>query len=37
MVRRPAITERTLRPIAQLENARNQIDEFQKLLSLATS
>ena len=32
-VRRPAITERALRPIAQIENTRAQLDEFQKLLS----
>ncbi len=37
MVRRPAISERALRPIAQIESARRQVDEFQKLLTLSTS
>ena len=37
MVRLPAISERALRPIAQIENARGQVDEFQMLLSLPTS
>lgn len=37
MVRRPAITERALRPIAQIESLKDQEVEFQKLLSLATS
>ncbi len=33
MVRRPAITERALRPIAQLENPQHQIAIFQRLAS----
>jgi hypothetical protein len=33
MVRRPAITERALRPIAQLENATDQKAKFQELVS----
>ncbi len=37
VVRRPAITERALRPIAQIENTRGQVEEFQKLLALSTS
>ena len=37
MVRRPAITERALRPIAQIGNTRGQVKEFQGLLSLPTS
>ena len=32
MVRRSAITERALRPIAQMENTRDQTDQFQKLV-----
>jgi len=32
-VRRPAITERALRPIAQLENATDQKAKFQELVS----
>jgi hypothetical protein len=31
-VRRPAITERALRPIAQLENARDQRARFEQLM-----
>lgn len=31
-VRRPAITERALRPIAQLEDAKDQTARFQELL-----
>jgi hypothetical protein len=37
VVRRPAITERVLRPIAQIQNTGEQIDEYRKLLSLSTS
>jgi hypothetical protein len=37
VVRRPAITERVLRPIAQIENTGEQIDEYRKLLPLSTS
>ena len=37
MVRRPAISERALRPIAQIENTRGQIVEFQRLMALSTS
>lgn len=37
VVRRPAITERALRPIAQIQNTGEQIDEYRKLLSLSTS
>jgi hypothetical protein len=33
MVRRPAITERALRPIAQLENAADQKAKFQDLVA----
>jgi hypothetical protein len=33
MVRRPAITERALRPIAQIENPKNQMAEFQELVA----
>jgi hypothetical protein len=33
MVRRPAITERALRPIAQIEDPKTQMAEFQHLLS----
>ena len=33
MVRRPAITEQPLRPIAQLENATHQKAKFQELVS----
>ncbi|GAB4142378.1 MAG: hypothetical protein Fur0037_09560 [Planctomycetota bacterium] len=32
MVRRPAITERALRPIAQLDRPQSQIEAFQRLL-----
>jgi len=32
-VRRPAITERALRPVAQLENATDQKAKFQELVS----
>jgi len=35
MVRRPAITERALRPIAQLENATDQKAKFQDLIQQA--
>jgi hypothetical protein len=35
-VRRPAITERALRPIAQLEDPKNQTTRFQELLELAS-
>jgi len=37
MVRRPSTTERALRPIAKIDNARGQIDKFQSLLSLPSS
>ena len=37
VVRWAAITERSLRPIAQIENTRGQVAEFQKLLPLPTS
>ena len=37
MARRPAISERALRPIAQIGNIRGQVEEFQKLLVLSTS
>ncbi len=37
VVRRPAITERVLRPIAQIQNTGEQTDEYRKLLSLSTS
>jgi hypothetical protein len=37
VVRRPAITERALRPIAQIQNTGEQMDEYRKLLSLSTS
>lgn len=33
MVRRPAITERALRPIAQTENAAHQKAKFQELVA----
>lgn len=33
MFRRPPITERSLRPIAQLENATDQKAKFQELVS----
>jgi len=33
MVRRPVITERALRPIAQIENPKNQMAEFQELVA----
>ncbi len=36
-VRRPAITERVLRPITQIQNTGEQADEYRKLLSLSTS
>jgi hypothetical protein len=32
VVRRPAITERALRPIAQISQARDQLEAFQVLL-----
>jgi hypothetical protein len=32
MVRRPAITERALRPIAQMEDLRDQAARFQELV-----
>ncbi len=35
MVRRPAITERALRPLAQLENASDQKARFHELLQQA--
>jgi hypothetical protein len=35
MVRRPAITERSLRPIAQTENAADQKAKFQELIRQA--
>jgi len=35
MARRPAITERALRPIAQLEDVRDQTARFQELVELA--
>jgi hypothetical protein len=33
MVRRPALTERALRPIAQIESPKSQLVQFQELLS----
>lgn len=33
MIHRPAITERALRPIAQLEDQRRQMDTFQALVA----
>jgi hypothetical protein len=33
MVRRPAVTERALRPIAQLEKATNQKAKFHELVA----
>jgi ParB-like chromosome segregation protein Spo0J len=37
MVRRPAITERALRPIASLANQSDQVHHFQKLLTAESS
>ena len=37
MVGQPVVSERALRPISQIENTREQVDHFQKLLSLSTS
>jgi hypothetical protein len=36
MVRRPAITERALRPIMQLEASEDQTASFRELLNLAS-
>jgi hypothetical protein len=32
-VHRPAVTERALRPVAQLDDSSSQLREFQKILS----
>ncbi|MFH1690242.1 MAG: hypothetical protein ABIE42_08395 [Candidatus Eisenbacteria bacterium] len=37
MVRRPAISERALRPIAQIEDPRRQLAEFRDLSPARTS
>jgi len=37
MTRRPAITERALRPIAQIDNSGEQVNEFHKLVSRSAS